>query len=138
MRTQTGLFYPLDLAWTRLAADTAARNEPRRYASLLHCISQTYRYEGLRGATPEQAHALGVTPKWAHAPMLAHPTLCCAACLAHILHKGPARCKLRWSYSLVRQLVWATRHPGHATYWRVFKADMHTEPMMNNALLNKA
>jgi hypothetical protein len=47
---QTGLFYPLDLAWTRLAADTAAKNEPRRYASLLHCISQTYRYERLRGA----------------------------------------------------------------------------------------
>ena len=60
---QTGLFYPLDLAWTRLAADTAARNEPRRYTSLLHCISQTYHYERLRGdASPLHPRQQGVCP----------------------------------------------------------------------------
>lgn len=46
---QTGLFYPLDLAWTRLAADTAGKTDRRLYTGLLHCISQTYHYEHLRG-----------------------------------------------------------------------------------------
>ncbi|CAL8463599.1 g3133 [Coccomyxa elongata] len=46
---KTALFYPLDLAWTRLAADTAGKTDRRLYTGLLHCISQTYHYEHLRG-----------------------------------------------------------------------------------------
>ena len=67
---QTGLFYPLDLAWTRLAADTASLAEPRRYTSLLHCISQTYHYERLRGAASDLlqswliAWVRGLLPGW--------------------------------------------------------------------------
>ena len=51
---QTALFYPLDLAWTRLAADTAAKTDRRLYTGLLHCVSQTYHYEHLRGAQTSQ------------------------------------------------------------------------------------
>ena len=49
---QTGLLYPLELASTRLAADTAAKAEKRLYTGLLHCLQQTYYSEGPRGAQP--------------------------------------------------------------------------------------
>ena len=50
MFLQTGLLYPLELAWTRIAADTAAKNDRRLYTGLLHCLQQTYHAEGPRGA----------------------------------------------------------------------------------------
>ncbi len=46
---QTALLYPLELAATRLAADTAAKAEKRLYTGLLHCLQQTYYAEGPRG-----------------------------------------------------------------------------------------
>ncbi|CAK0738628.1 hypothetical protein CVIRNUC_001070 [Coccomyxa viridis] len=46
---KTGLLYPLELAWTRIAADTAAKNDRRLYTGLLHCLQQTYHAEGPRG-----------------------------------------------------------------------------------------
>lgn len=45
-----GLFYPLELAWTRLAADTSRRGAPRTYQGLLHCLQTTARLEGVPGA----------------------------------------------------------------------------------------
>ena len=45
-----GLFYPLELAWTRLAADTSKRGAPRTYQGLLHCLQTTARLEGVPGA----------------------------------------------------------------------------------------
>ena len=48
---QTALLYPLELAATRLAADTAAKAEKRLYTGLLHCLQQTYYAEGPRGAS---------------------------------------------------------------------------------------
>jgi len=52
------LFYPLELAWTRLAADTSRRGAPRTYQGLLHCLQTTARLEGVPGAAPRcSAHA---------------------------------------------------------------------------------
>ena len=53
---QTGLLYPLELAWTRLAADTAAKGDKRLYTGLLHCLQQTYYAEGTRGSALTQIH----------------------------------------------------------------------------------
>ncbi len=53
---QTGLLYPLELAWTRLAADTAAKGDKRLYTGLLHCLQQTYHAEGTRGSSLSQNH----------------------------------------------------------------------------------
>ena len=50
MHLQTALLYPLELASTRIAADTAAKAEKRLYTGLLHCLQQTYYAEGPRGA----------------------------------------------------------------------------------------
>ena len=54
-----GLFYPLELAWTRLAADTSRRGAPRTYQGLLHCLQTTARLEGVPGAAPapQRPHA---------------------------------------------------------------------------------
>ena len=49
MHLQTALLYPLELASTRIAADTAAKAEKRLYTGLLHCLQQTYYAEGPRG-----------------------------------------------------------------------------------------
>lgn len=54
---QTGLLYPLELAWTRIAADTAAKAEKRLYTGLLHCLQQTYYAEGPRGGQPPVLHS---------------------------------------------------------------------------------
>jgi len=63
MHIQTGLLYPLELAWTRLAADTAAKAEKRLYTGLLHCLQQTYYAEGPRGR--QQAfHHKRAYPSW--------------------------------------------------------------------------
>lgn len=41
--------YPLDLAHTRLAADTTQRGQQRVYRGIVHCVQQTWRLEGTRG-----------------------------------------------------------------------------------------
>lgn len=41
--------YPLELARTRLAADTAKIGQPRMYRGIAHCLSHTWRHEGTRG-----------------------------------------------------------------------------------------
>ena len=63
MQTQTGLLYPLELAWTRLAADTAAKAEKRLYTGLLHCLQQTYYAEGPRGKQQALRHK-SAYPSW--------------------------------------------------------------------------
>lgn len=41
--------YPLELARTRLAADTTSKGQPRLYRGIVHCMSHTWRQEGTRG-----------------------------------------------------------------------------------------
>ncbi|GFH11643.1 uncharacterized protein HaLaN_07175 [Haematococcus lacustris] len=43
------LFYPLDLARTRITADLAAAGQARNYASIRHCLSRTFAQEGVLG-----------------------------------------------------------------------------------------
>lgn len=61
MRTlQQGLFYPLELAWTRLVADTSPRGAPRTYQGLLHCLQTTARLEGVPGECMGPSGGCGV------------------------------------------------------------------------------
>ena len=41
--------YPLELARTRLAADTTLKGQPRMYTGIVHCILHTLQHEGTRG-----------------------------------------------------------------------------------------
>ena len=41
--------YPLELARTRLAADTSSMGQARLYRGIAHCMSHTWRHEGTRG-----------------------------------------------------------------------------------------
>lgn len=46
---KTLLFYPLDLARVRIAADTSRHGHPRVYPNVRTCLSKTWRQEGVRG-----------------------------------------------------------------------------------------
>ena len=41
--------YPLELARTRLAADTALHGQPRVYTGIVHCLLHTLQHEGTHG-----------------------------------------------------------------------------------------
>ena len=60
---KTFLLHPLELAHTRLAADTTPRRQPRLYTGLIHCLLQTGRLEGFSALYKGVVgSAIGVVP----------------------------------------------------------------------------
>ena len=50
---KTILLYPMELAYTRLAADATPKGQPGHYFGLLHCMVQVSRFclKAMRGST---------------------------------------------------------------------------------------